>query len=133
MDPKKVLLVDDEPAILELLKEFFTTKGFEVQTAGCDSEAMAIASEGNLDLVISDIDLTVTDGLDLLKELKTEHPDLPVIMLTGMGYDEALIGDAQENGASGFVSKHLPVSQLYMEVRRILKRVEAAKQRSDSE
>jgi DNA-binding NarL/FixJ family response regulator len=70
--------------------------------------------------MILDIALPDADGLELLEKVKTSHPNLPVIMLTGMGFDEDLVSEALAKKASGYVSKTLPLDQLLMEIRRAL-------------
>jgi len=74
-----------------------------------------------LNLVILDVALAEADGLELLARLKGVHPKLPIIILTGMGFDDELLQEALQKGASGYVSKTLPLEQLLMEVHRTLK------------
>jgi DNA-binding NarL/FixJ family response regulator len=79
-----------------------------------------------LDLMILDIALPDADGLELLESMKAAHPNLPVVMLTGMGFDDELLSEALRRKASGYISKTLPLDQLLMEIRRILKSSEPA-------
>lgn len=116
-----ILIVDDEPPIRELLAEFFQKRGYQVVTAATAEEATRLADETPQHLVILDIALADADGLELLRSLKQKHPALPVIMLTGMGFDDELLQEALQNGASGYVSKALSLEQLLMEVHRVLK------------
>lgn len=116
-----ILIVDDEPPIRELLAEFFQKRGYQVTTAGTGEEATRLADETPPHLVILDIALADADGLELLRSLKHNHPALPVIMLTGMGFDDELLQEALQNGAAGYVSKTLSLEQLLMEVHRTLK------------
>ena len=74
-----------------------------------------------LNLVILDVPLGDSDGLEILQTLKNAHPNLPVIIMTGIGFDEELLQEAIKKGASGYVSKTLPLDQLLMEVHRTLK------------
>jgi DNA-binding NtrC family response regulator len=67
-----------------------------------------------------DIVLPDADGMEVLSAVKQNHPNLPVVMLTGIGFDEELLQEAKERGAVGYVSKTLPLDQLLMEVRRVL-------------
>jgi DNA-binding response OmpR family regulator len=116
-----ILVVDDEAPIRDLLSTFFRKRGYQVMTAGTAEEAQRLANEPSLNLVILDVALADEDGLELLATLKRVHPRLPVLILTGMGFDDELLKEALEKGASGYVSKTLPLEQLLMEVHRTLK------------
>jgi DNA-binding NtrC family response regulator len=116
-----ILVVDDEAPIRDLLSTFFQKRDYKVTTAATAEEAQKSAKEPSLKLVILDIALGEEDGLQLLAALKGDHPKLPVIILTGMGFDDELLQEALEKGASGYVSKTLPLEQLLMEVHRALK------------
>jgi DNA-binding NtrC family response regulator len=59
--------------------------------------------------------------LEILERMKATHPNLPIIIMTGIGFDEDLLQEAIQKGASGYVSKTLPLDQLLMEVHRTLK------------
>jgi two-component system, NtrC family, nitrogen regulation response regulator NtrX len=116
-----ILVVDDEPPIRELLASYFKKHGYDVTTAADAVETMRLADEVPLHLVILDVLLPDTDGLEILEQLKGAHPNLPIIIMTGIGFDEELLQEAIQKGASGYVSKTLPLDQLLMEVHRTLK------------
>jgi DNA-binding NtrC family response regulator len=116
-----ILVVDDEPPIRELLQSYFTKHGYEVTTAADAQTALRISDEVPLHLVILDVLLPESDGLEVLEQLKGMHPNLPIIIMTGIGFDEELLQEAIQKGASGYVSKTLPLDQLLMEVHRTLK------------
>jgi len=113
------LVVDDEAPIRELLSSYFQKRGYTVSAAANGSEAIRILDELSIDVMILDIALADADGLELLESIKMDHPKLPVIILTGMGFDDELLKEALEKKASGYVSKTLPLDQLLMEVRRV--------------
>ena len=115
-----ILVVDDEPPIRELLQRYFTNHQYIVTTAATAREATQVLSEIPISLIILDIILAESDGLDLLDSVKEAHPNLPVIMMTGIGFDEELLQEAIRKGASGFVSKTFQLDQLLMEVHRVL-------------
>ena len=115
---QRILVVDDEAAIQQLLASFLAKRGYEVTLAATEGEARSQAHSA--DLVILDVALGDTDGLELLTLLKQDHPALPVIILTAMGFDDGLILEALDRGASGYLSKTLPQEQLLTEVKRIL-------------
>lgn len=119
----RILVVDDEAPICELFSIYLRKHGYEVSTSTTATEAMALLESESFDLVTLDIELSDADGLELLAQIKQMNPKLPVIMVTGLGYDEELFQKAARNKASGYVSKTLPVSQLLMEIRRALAHV----------
>lgn len=116
-----ILLVDDERLILDLFQTFFTKEGYEVTIAGTGKEAMDAVRQHTIDVVFLDIFLGEISGLDVLEEIRRERPKLPVIMLTGVGYDQELIEEASRKGATWYLSKDLPLELLVKEVERALK------------
>lgn len=116
-----LLVADDEAPIRDLLQSYFKKRGYTVSTASTEAEAVKVANEVPIHLAILDIHLGDADGFDVLAKLKENHPNLPVIIMTGMGFDDELLQEAIEKGASAYVSKTLPLEQLLMEVHRALK------------
>jgi len=116
-----ILVVDDEAPIRELLSDFFSNKGYVVSTAASVKDALRTANEESLHLVIMDVLLPDGDGMETLTSIRSAHPQLPVIIMTGIGFDEELLQEARDRGASGYVSKTLPLNQLLMEVHRVLR------------
>ena len=118
---QRILVVDDEPQIREMLSMYFTRHGYEAPTAGDSAETLRIVKESPVDVVVLDISLADEDGLKLLEQLKKSEPSLRVIMLTGMGFVEDLLQEAQQKGADGYVSKVMPLDELLLAIQRILK------------
>jgi CheY-like chemotaxis protein len=118
---QRILVVDDEPQIREMLSLYFSNHGYETVTAGDSTQALRAVEASKVDVVVLDIGLAEEDGLKLLEQLKTQYPDLHVIMLTGMGFVEDLLQEAQQKGADGYVSKVLPLDELLTAIQRILK------------
>ena len=116
-----ILVVDDELAVRDLMRAFLDRRGYQVTTAATESEALHLAGEIDFGLVILDVALADADGLELLVDFKLRYPDLPVIMLTGMGYDDELQQEALDKGAAGYVAKTLPLEQVLMEIHRALR------------
>jgi two-component system response regulator AtoC len=114
MNPR-ILFVDDEPPIRELLSLYFNKKGFEVSTVASGVEAMEIADQERLGAAIVDLNLGGEDGLELLGFLKSNHPKVPVIVFTGLP-DKDLQTKAMAGGASAFMSKSDSLDKLYAEV-----------------
>ena len=79
-----ILVVDDEPPIRELLESYFRKHGYEVTTASDAAEAISKADNIPLHLVILDVLLPDSDGLEILEKLKAAHPRLPIIIMTAL-------------------------------------------------
>jgi len=116
-----ILVVDDELPIRELLESYFRKHGYDVTTAVDAADALNKANNLSLHLVILDVLLPDSDGFEVLEKLKGAHPGLPVIIMTGIGFDEELLQESIQKGAACYVSKSLPLDQLLMEVHRTLK------------
>src|SRR5215471_777222 len=104
-----VLIVDDEPDITELFRQHFRREVrqglYVLHFAYSGEEALdklAAGIELQLIVILSDINMPVMDGLELLREIKTRRPDLPVMMVTAYGDDERR-GLAGEYGAAEFI------------------------------
>ncbi len=120
MNPR-ILFVDDEVTMLEMLSSYFREKGYAVSTASNGQEAMALADKGGFDLTILDIRLAGENGLELLGYFKTNFPKLPVVMFTAMPGDD-LLDQAMARGASGFMRKTDPMDDLLAAVQVYLPR-----------
>ena len=116
-----ILVVDDEDQIRELLSIYLVKQGYTVSTVSTSAETLRKAAEARIDLVVLDIGLADEDGLNVLEKLKAEYPKMRVVMLTGMGFVEDLLQEAQEKGADGYVSKVLPLDELLLAIQRTLK------------
>lgn len=115
-----ILVVDDEPPIRDLLETYFEKRGYQVTTADSAEQAREGARMPSVDLVILDVALGDEDGMELLAEFKVIRPNLPIIILTAMGFDDNLVQEALDKGASGYLSKTLPLEQLFLDVQRVL-------------
>ena len=99
---------------------YLTQKGFQAAAAGSSEEALRKLREKPFDCVVLDINLGGEDGLQVLTNLKAFNPSLRVIMLTGMGFVEDLLQEAQQKGADGYVSKVLPLGELILTLQKAL-------------
>ncbi len=115
-----LLFVDDDIPIRETLSLYFKKKGITVATAGSGEEAIRLAEKTSFNLAILDVNLDHESGLDLLQTFRRLHPNLPVIMFTGMSDDPALLERAMAKGASAFMSKTDPLDKLFNEVQRVI-------------
>ena len=85
-NPVKILLVDDETGILDTLRILFRGEGYEVLTALGGEEAIGILSSERPDLVVTDIRMPGTSGLEVLARSRETDPEIPVILMTLMVY-----------------------------------------------
>jgi two-component system phosphate regulon response regulator PhoB len=121
----RILVVDDEKDLRTLLEYNLTQAGFTVQTAQDAREALTKLKGTPPDLVILDLLLPDLPGTDVLKAVKREHPELPVLMLTAKGEEvDRLVGF--ELGADDYVVKPFSVRELVLRVRAVLRRAEAS-------
>ena len=107
----KLLVVDDEAAMREVLDLRLTRAGFEVQLAADGAEAREQTEIFEPDIVLSDVVLPDTTGLELLEHLKKGEPERPVILMTGYGTVDTAV-EAMKHGAYDFLTKPLDYRQL---------------------
>ena len=118
---KNILVVDDDQDSCDLLREIFTVQGWSVETALNPNQALKAASHGNIDLIVSDVNLeSEQSGLDLLKDLRKQ---CPVILVTGFGTLDSAVEAARE-GAWDFISKPFKVEEVIETARRALEQTE---------
>ena len=116
-----ILVVDDEEQIRELIAIYLRKQGFDVSSEESSAATLASLRQRTPDLIVLDIGLADEDGLRLLVDIKKEHPNVKVIMLTGMGFVEDLLQEAVQKGEDGYVSKVLPLDELLMAIQRACK------------
>lgn len=105
----KILIVDDDRNIRNLLVDFFTPRGHEVKSSSNGSEALAALERCAVDLVISDIRMPVMDGATLLREIRKLHPGVRVALMTGY-YREP--EKAISLGADYFIEKPFSIAEI---------------------
>ncbi len=116
-----ILVVDDEPKIVKLARDYLERSGFRVATAVDGRTALAIARRDNPALIVLDLNLPGMDGLDVCRALRRES-DVPIIMLTARVEEtDRLIG--LELGADDYITKPFSPRELVARVRAVLRRV----------
>ncbi|MDK2866553.1 MAG: two-component system, OmpR family, alkaline phosphatase synthesis response regulator PhoP [Clostridiales bacterium] len=127
MNKYKVLIVDDEIHILELLRYNLESNGFEVVEAETGEQALKIIESQALDCILLDLMLPGIDGIEVLRKLRqSEKASLPVMMLTAKNEEiDAVIG--LEMGADDYVGKPFRTRELISRVKAIIRRSEARK------
>jgi len=123
MSDKKILVVDDEEHIVELIKFNLEKNGYKVITADNGKDALAIAKEQQPDLVLLDLMLPGMDGLEVCKEIRKETniANMPIIMITAKGEElDKILG--LELGADDYITKPFSVRELVARSKAILRR-----------
>jgi two-component system, OmpR family, response regulator len=116
-----VLVVDDEPNILELLSAALRLSGFAVHAADCGAEALATVRRVRPDIVILDVMLPDTDGFSLARSLRTVQDGLPVLFLTARDAVEDRIAGLTAGG-DDYVTKPFSLEEVVLRLRAILRR-----------
>ena len=106
-----VLIVDDEPEIRSTLSEYLEMQGYPVLTAGGGTAALSTLAEQGVRFVLLDIRMPEMDGLQVLEQIRLRHPEVIVIMISGMGTED-LAQRALRMGASDYISKPLRLEYL---------------------
>ena len=107
----KILIVDDEPRILLLMKSLLKANGFEVETAKDGPSALEIVQKGDIEIVITDLRMTPMDGMQLFGEIKKFNPEIPVILLTAYASVETAI-EAMKSGIFDYLTKPFKVDDM---------------------
>ena len=118
----RVLIVEDEPAMVAGLRDNFEYEGYDVISAADGAEGLERALADNPDLVVLDVMMPRMSGLDVCKQLKARRPSLPIIMLTARGQEiDKVVG--LELGADDYVTKPFSIRELMARVKAVLRRV----------
>lgn len=120
---KKILVVEDDPAIRMALEDDFKFEGYQVTSASTGHEGMEKAQDLNLDIILLDLTLPGMDGLEICKELRRRDIGTPIIMLTAksQSFDKVL---GLELGADDYVTKPFSPFELRARVKALLRRSE---------
>ncbi len=113
----KILLIDDEPELLSVLKRSFKRQGYTAHVAESGEEGWQAISETQYDLVITDLALQDIDGLELLGRVRSIDSTMPVIIMTGVGSIETAV-EAIKLGAYHYISKPFKIQDLELMARR---------------
>jgi len=120
---KKILIVDDEPDIVETLKFLIESEGFESITAVDGEEALRKAKEENPDVMILDVMLPKINGYKVCRLLKfdSKYKHIPILMVTARSQEEdKVIGE--ETGADEYITKPFDINELLQKIHLYLKR-----------
>src|SRR5690606_37564437 len=120
-DQPRVLVVDDEKFIRDILADFLTMEGYAVRTAEDGAQALSELSHSTFDLIISDLKMPKMGGLDLLQHVGQLQPEALTVIMTGFGTVETAI-DAMKQGAYDYILKPFKVEEIVHVVQRGLEK-----------
>jgi DNA-binding NtrC family response regulator len=112
----RVLIVDDEEDLVSTMAERLELRGFEVETATSGTDALAHVGKSDFSVLLVDVKMPGVGGLELMAEIKRDHPDLPVILFTG----HTSVADAErgiQEGAFGYLTKPIDIDRLIEKIR----------------
>lgn len=114
--PIKILLVDDERGFVDVISKRMSKRNIEVTRAYSGTEALQALRKKDFDVTVLDLKMEDMDGIELLKIFKKIAPDLPVIMLTGHGSEEAA-SDGIRFGAFDYLTKPCDFEELMVKIK----------------
>jgi DNA-binding response OmpR family regulator len=114
------LVVDDNRLLNRFLTTYLRGKGHAAASLTDSSKVEAWLELNPCDAIILDIGMPKVDGLTLITMIREKYTDLPIVMFTGLGYDEEAMQTARKAGANGYVSKGLGPSEIYSAVMRVV-------------
>ncbi len=117
----RILVAEDDAPLAEFLNQRLQQERFTVQVVSDGEEARRLASDHVYDLVILDLNLPGAAGLDVLQEIRSKKPDLPVVILTGSGMVEERVRGL-DAGADDYLAKPFAFAELAARIRAVLRR-----------
>ena len=121
MNKTKLLLVEDDTNLGQVLKEYLEIKGFETQLCRDGEEGLAAFKSGSYDLCIFDIMMPKKDGVSLTREIRAEDKETPIVFLTAKSMKEDTI-EGFKVGADDYITKPFSMEELLLRLRAILRR-----------
>jgi DNA-binding NtrC family response regulator len=116
MEGWKVLLVDDEKEFVSTLAERLRLRGIQADETGSGEEALRLIAEAAPQVVVLDVMMPGMGGLEVLKRVKSTHPEIEVILLTGIGSTKEAV-EGMKLGAFDFLMKPLQIEELIEKIR----------------
>ena len=116
----RILYIDDEPSLLDLGKAFLSDSGFEVTTTTSPEEALKIIFNKKCDVVISDYEMPIMNGIELLKRVRKRDSSIIFILFTGRGRENVVI-EALNNGADYYLQKGSDIESMFFDLKQKIK------------
>ena len=124
MTPANILIIEDDPTILRVVKDNFIAQGHHVQTARNGEEGLEAALNSSPDLIILDIMLPKVNGFEICRAVRAEKLEMPILMLTAKGQEEDIVRGL-ELGADDYITKPFSVRELLARAKAFLRRSKA--------
>lgn len=121
MGQMKILVVDDEEIVLESCRKVLQAEGFEILLADSAQHALESMRDETPALLLVDIKMPEQDGVYLIREVRKDHPDIPIILMTGYTTKET-VSEAAQIGVATLIAKPFTPDELVGTVRRVLKK-----------
>jgi DNA-binding NtrC family response regulator len=125
MNTKRILIVDDELLIRDLLYDFFLGRGWDVSVAEGGQKAIDFLKNQDFDIVLTDLKMPDMDGMDLTGRVKSLYPDVPVIIMTGYPSLDSAV-EALRHKVDDYITKPFNINQLYKTVQKTVEDSERA-------
>ena len=128
----KILVVDDETVMRDMLGDILSQQGCRVELAGSADEALDLLEKDNFDILLSDVKMPKKSGFELLKDVKVKHPDMGVVTMTA--YSEAFtMKDAILLGADEYITKPFKIQEISLILERVYWRMLSRKKKKEAE
>jgi DNA-binding NtrC family response regulator len=127
----KIIVIDDEQIMRDLVQRILAKAGYEVETLDDGEAVLERLAAGDIEIVISDVNMPGMSGFELLKQIKKQYPQVAVIMMTGYA-DTFTIKDALMFGADEYITKPFKHYEVTVVVERALWRLQSARQQSET-
>jgi DNA-binding response OmpR family regulator len=114
------LIIDDDPGLAKFLVTYLKQAGHTAEALTDGFETATWLAHNDCEVIIVDLKMPKVDGITLTAFIREINATIPIIVFTGMGYDEQHMHAALRAGANGYVSKNLPIEQLYCVLQRVL-------------
>jgi DNA-binding NtrC family response regulator len=119
MTGRRIMIVDDDESLRRVTQVQLAQAGYQVVTAASGEDASAMLAQSPVDMVITDLQMPGMSGLDLLKQIRAEYPEMPVLMITAFGTVETAVG-AMKAGAYDYITKPVHPDELKLVISRAL-------------
>ncbi|MCK5127729.1 MAG: response regulator [candidate division Zixibacteria bacterium] len=119
MNSFRILAVDDELLIRDLLYDFFSSQGWEIVVANSGRSAIELLKSREFDLVLTDLKMPETDGIALIGRMRDLYPSLPVIIMTGYPSLDSAV-EALRYKVDDYITKPFNVNQLFKVAKRVV-------------
>ena len=120
MKAMKILVVDDDPIVLESCKRVLAAEGFEVTLVSNADDALDVAAKQDFDLLVVDVKMPKRDGMYLMEKIGRQRPEIPMIVMSGYPTSETIAGGIKM-GAAKFIPKPFTPDELLESVHEVLK------------